>query len=182
LATPLSELKLQNLSWGFLAVVWVLMSAFLLWGRGGVLDLLDVRRQAAALETEVCTLRHENERIEDQIRMLETHPEAYEGPAREMLFRKKKGEIVLYLAAASNPTAEACAVPAAAGEAAPTFDSWLPGSHERPGALHPESSAEPARPPVPAGETPSRAGEHGAAHTGNPFPGEPSAAEADSGR
>ena len=84
-----------------MVLVWLPMAALLVWGRGGILDLIELKSQVRGVEAEVKALQQENERLKDDIRKLQTDPSVYEGPARERFFMKKPGETVLYLPAGS---------------------------------------------------------------------------------
>lgn len=89
--------KRRTVGWGLVVLVWVPMLALIIWGSGGVLDLLQLRREVSDLQDQIETLKKENESLREEVRRLQTDATAYEGPAREMLLRKKKGEVVLYL-------------------------------------------------------------------------------------
>jgi cell division protein FtsB len=73
------------------------MLALLVWGKGGILELLALRRQIQKLEREVRDLREENLRLKGEIKALREEPRLYERPARERYFLKKPGEVILYL-------------------------------------------------------------------------------------
>jgi cell division protein FtsB len=73
------------------------MLALLVWGKGGILELLALRRQIQKLEREVRDLREENLRLKGEIKALREDPRLYERPARERYFLKKPGEVILYL-------------------------------------------------------------------------------------
>ena len=79
------------------------MAALLVWGRGGILDLIELKSQVKGVEAEVRALEQENERLKDDIKRLQTDPSVYEGPARERFFMKKPGETVLYLPKGTAP-------------------------------------------------------------------------------
>jgi cell division protein FtsB len=79
------------------------MAALLVWGRGGILDLVALKSQVRGVEAEAKALEQENERLKSDIQKLQTEPGAYEGPARERFFMKKPGETVLYLPPGSTP-------------------------------------------------------------------------------
>lgn len=87
----------SRLGWFVVALVWLLFGALILWGRGGLFDYLKAREQVRALEAQVKALEEENAALEADIRRLKEHPEVYEAVARERLFMKKPGEIILYL-------------------------------------------------------------------------------------
>jgi cell division protein FtsB len=89
--------ELRTLRLGLLFLVWTAMLALIVWGEGGVLDLLQLKREVANLQAEIDTLRRENGDLKKEIRRFQTDPSVYEGPAREMLLKKKPGEVVLYL-------------------------------------------------------------------------------------
>ncbi|MEW6758352.1 MAG: septum formation initiator family protein [Acidobacteriota bacterium] len=82
------------------------MLALLVWGKGGILELLALRRQIQKLESEVQGLREENLRLKAEIKALRENPQLYERPARERYFFKKPGEVILYL-----PPGEAAPAP-----------------------------------------------------------------------
>jgi cell division protein FtsB len=105
------------------------MAALLIWGPGGVLALMALRRQVQSLQTEIQTLQQENGQLKEEIRKLKTDPDTYEKLARELFFLKKPGEQILYLpptepsqgrspragAAGTVPAAETHPSPPAAG-------------------------------------------------------------------
>jgi cell division protein FtsB len=93
----MTRAEIKTLRWGLIILVWAPMVALIVWGKGGFLDLLQLKREVSNLQAEIDTLRRENDTLRRDILRLQTDPTAYEGPAREMLLRKKKGEIVLYL-------------------------------------------------------------------------------------
>lgn len=151
-----SKLKL---GWGLLLAVWIPMVALLLWGRGGVLDLLRINREVASLEAEIATLESRNEGVREEILLLETDPTAYEGPARQVLQRKKKGEVVLYLPPEGSAPAPPPALPTeiAPPLIEPSPDPAASGTPPAP-QLEPaetaaqpsaEATAEPAETPAP---------------------------------
>jgi cell division protein FtsB len=78
-------------------LVWLPMLALLVWGKGGVVDLFALKKQVRELETEVSHLKAENDRLRLEIQALRTDPSRYESIAREQLFLKKPGEVILYL-------------------------------------------------------------------------------------
>jgi cell division protein FtsB len=88
-----------QLGWTLLVLVWLPMAALLVWGRGGVLDLLALRKEVRALEAQASTLEKQNASLRAQIQKLQTDPSAYEAVARERLFLKKPGERILYIPA-----------------------------------------------------------------------------------
>jgi cell division protein FtsB len=73
------------------------MLAVLIWGRGGVLDLIELKKQVRGLEGEVKALQQQNDALKGDVNRLQSDPTVYEGPARERFFLKKPGEAVLYL-------------------------------------------------------------------------------------
>lgn len=87
----------SRLGWFVVTLVWLLFGALILWGRGGLFDYLKAREQVRALEAQVKALEEENAALEADIRRLRETPEVYEAVARERLFMKKPGEIILYL-------------------------------------------------------------------------------------
>lgn len=89
-----------------MTLVWLPLLALLIWGKGGVLDLVALRRQVRDLQAEVQQLQDQNARLKEQIQTLQSDPSAYEAIARERLFLKKPGEVILYLPpSAGNPPA-----------------------------------------------------------------------------
>ena len=163
-----------TLRWGIVVLVWVPMAALIIWGRGGVLDLFQLRREVANLEAEIETLKRENETLKGEIRRLQTDPSAYEGPARELLLQKKKGEVVLYLppagAVPKTPPTPAKAPGANAPSVAPSANVSEPAAAPasemnaappppvpRPSAnapVPPARASDSASPPVDNGPTP----------------------------
>ncbi len=104
-----------QLGWGLIVLLWLPMLALLVWGKGGIVDLLALRRQVKELEQEVARIREENDALRVQIQKLQSDPSLYEAPARERLFLKKPGEVVVYLPGdAAPPPAKPPADPAAA--------------------------------------------------------------------
>jgi cell division protein FtsB len=143
------------LRWGVLVLVWVPMAALIIWGRGGVLDLFQLRREVANLQAEIDTLKQENEGLRGEIRRLQTDPATYEGPARELLFRKKKGEVVLYLPPAGSapkvPPPPANAPDANAPAVSPPSNALAteaPAPRNAPAANDPPPSPPPANAPA----------------------------------
>ena len=86
-----------QLGWSLIVLVWLPMLAVLIWGRGGVLDLIELKHQVRSLEAEVKALQQNNDGLKGDVNRLQTDPTVYEGPARERFFLKKPGEAVLYL-------------------------------------------------------------------------------------
>lgn len=93
-APPLSAARL---GWFVVALVWLLFGALIIWGRGGLLEYLDAREQVRGLEAQVRALEEENAALEADIKRLKERPELYEAVAREQLYMKKPGEVILYL-------------------------------------------------------------------------------------
>ena len=89
--------KRTQVGWSLVVLVWLPMAALLVWGKGGVLDLIALRKEVKVLQVEVSKLEEENARIRAEIQRLQTDPTAYEALARERFFLKKPGEKVLYL-------------------------------------------------------------------------------------
>ena len=73
------------------------MLALLVWGNGGILDLLAVHRQIIKLQEDVRSLKEGNTLLKKEIKDLKSDPDMYERVARERYFMKKKGEVVVYL-------------------------------------------------------------------------------------
>ena len=92
-----------QLGWSLIVLVWLPMLAVLIWGRGGVLDLIELKHQVRGLEAEVKALQQNNDGLKGDVNRLQTDPSVYEGPARERFFLKKPGEAVLYLPQGSAP-------------------------------------------------------------------------------
>lgn len=93
----------SQIGWSLVVLVWLPMAALLVWGRGGILDLIALRGQVRGVEAEVKALELENGRLKADIQKLQTEPGIYEGPARERFFMKKPGETVLYLPPGAAP-------------------------------------------------------------------------------
>ena len=93
----------RQLGWGLVVLVWLPMLALLVWGRGGVMDLFALKKQVRELESEVSRLKAENDRLRLEIQSLRTDPSQYEAIAREQLFLKKPGEVILYLPGENPP-------------------------------------------------------------------------------
>ena len=102
---PSAPLPTARLGWFIVVLVWLLFGALIVWGRGGLLEYLDAREQVRALELQVKALEAENAALEAEIQRLKVHPELYEAVAREKLFLKKPGEIILYLPREGEPPA-----------------------------------------------------------------------------
>lgn len=96
-----------RIGWFVVAVIWLFMGALIIWGRGGLLEFISARRQVAALQAEVKALEEANAATKAEIAALKAHPELYEKDARERLFMKKPGEVILYLPSDKNPPAAA---------------------------------------------------------------------------
>jgi cell division protein FtsB len=150
----MTRAEIKTLRWGLIILVWAPMLALVVWGKGGFLDLLQMKREVANLQAEIDTLRRENETLRRDILRLQTDPNAYEGPAREMLLRKKKGEIVLYIPpAGGSPKPPAGVVPGAPPAPANSPVANAPPPAPAPAnspltnAGPPVASAEPSPPP-----------------------------------
>ena len=91
-----------QLGWSLVVLVWLPMLALLIWGKGGIVDLMALHKQVRQLQAEVEQLRKDNGRLREEIRRLQTDPSIYEAVARERLFLKKPGEIVVYLPPAQD--------------------------------------------------------------------------------
>ena len=91
-----------QLGWSLVVLVWLPMLALLIWGKGGIVDLMALHKQVRQLQTEVEKLRQDNDRLREEIRKLQADPSQYEAVARERLFLKKPGEIVVYLPPSAN--------------------------------------------------------------------------------
>ena len=94
-----------RIGWFVVAVIWIFMGALIVWGRGGLLELISARRQVAALQAEVKALQEANEATKAAIAGLKSNPALYEKEAREKLFMKKPGEVILYLPEKKAPAA-----------------------------------------------------------------------------
>ena len=86
-----------QIGWSLIVVVWLPMLALLVWGKGGLLDLVAMRRQVRDLQGEVRALEKQNAQLRDEIDRLKKDPALYEPLARERYFMKKPGEVILYL-------------------------------------------------------------------------------------
>ncbi len=92
-----SKTSPAQVGWSLVVLVWLPMAALLVWGRGGILDLMALRKEVQQLQTEATALEQENARIRAEIQKLQTDPSTYEALARERFFLKKPGERVLYI-------------------------------------------------------------------------------------
>lgn len=61
------------------------------------MDFVKARREIHDLQKQIQTLQQENNALKTEIHQLKTDPKAYERPARNQLFLKKPGEIILRL-------------------------------------------------------------------------------------
>jgi len=93
----------SQLALTLIVLVWLPMAALLVWGRGGILDVLALRREVRLLQGEVAKLEAENARIRSEIQRLQTDPSVYEAIARERFFLKKPGERILYVPEGQAP-------------------------------------------------------------------------------
>lgn len=89
----------SRLGWFVIALVWLVFGALFLWGRGGLFDYLQAKKQLEALQAQAEALEAENAALVAEMKDLSESPEAYEAAARERLFLKKPGEVILYLPA-----------------------------------------------------------------------------------
>ncbi len=74
-------------------------------GDTGLLQVWRHRRQAAAVEREIRTLRADNESLRAEIRSLRTDPRAIEPIAREELGYAAEGEVVILFPRLERPGA-----------------------------------------------------------------------------
>ncbi len=96
-----------QIGWSLIVVVWLPMLALLVWGKGGLLDLVAMRRQVRDLQNEVRTLEKQNAQLREEIGQLKKDPSLYEPLARERYFMKKPGEVILYLPPEPQPAGTA---------------------------------------------------------------------------
>jgi cell division protein FtsB len=89
--------KRAQIGWSLIVLVWLPMLAILVWGRGGILDLVAIRREIRDLESQVESLKDENGRLKAEVQRLARDPDLYERVARERFFYKKPGELIIYL-------------------------------------------------------------------------------------
>ncbi len=94
-----------QIGWSLIVIVWLPMLALLVWGKGGLLDLVAMRRQVRDLQEEVRSLEKQNAQLKDEIHRLKKDPGLYEPLARERYFMKKPGEVILYLPPKPDPAA-----------------------------------------------------------------------------
>jgi cell division protein FtsB len=66
----------------------------ILGGSQGLLALVLSQREKANLREEIEALEQENRRLQQQVALLESRPEAYEKTARERLLLMRPGEII----------------------------------------------------------------------------------------
>ena len=78
-------------------IAWVLVGIAAVWGKGGIHDIMTARQKAQELANELKQLEKVNLELKKEIDTLRTSSEIYEIPAREKLYLKKPGEIVVYL-------------------------------------------------------------------------------------
>ncbi len=78
-------------------LVWIIVGLALVWGKGGIHEILKAKEKEIQLKNELNNIKKENIKLQKEIHILKTSPEAYEVYAREKLFMKKPGEIVIYL-------------------------------------------------------------------------------------
>jgi cell division protein FtsB len=107
-----------QLGWSLIVLVWLPMLAVLIWGRGGVLDLIELKKQVRGLEAEVQALEQERDALRAEVTRLQADPTLYERPARERFFLKKPGEAVLYLPQSGQPAPPAAPKGSGPAEAA----------------------------------------------------------------
>lgn len=122
------------LGWTLIVLVWLPMAALLVWGKGGVLDLVALRKEVRKLQEDVSGLERENARIRAEIQKLQTEPSAYEAVARERFFLKKPGERVLYIP----------------GDGVPSQGDTVPGTSASPAPAPTPAPAPPSPAPPPA--------------------------------
>ncbi len=134
----------SQLGWTLIVLVWLPMAALLVWGRGGILDVLALRKEVRLLQEQVGKLEEENARIRSEIQRLQTDPNVYEGIARERFFLKKPGERVLYIPGGAQAAPPQTPAPAAPSN--PTPSSAPPTAGPTPGA---QDAPAPAPQPPP---------------------------------
>ncbi len=78
-----------------LACLFLVMAVTSVFGKKGVMDILQARQKLAKLDAEIRSLDQEKARLETEIRALETNPRAVEKEARDKLWLIKPGEKVL---------------------------------------------------------------------------------------
>ena len=152
----MSDLKKVTLGGSLLICFWVPMVALIIWGKGGVLDLLEIRQEVANLEAEIKTLQKGNQLLAEDVKRFETDPSAYEGPARHLLLKKKAGEIVLYLpqdggASVKKEPLKAGQEPEKAVSPPPVKSPQVPPA-EKGSTAATEPAAQPSRPASQPGE------------------------------
>jgi cell division protein FtsB len=131
----------SQLGWTLIVLVWLPMAALLVWGRGGILDVIALRKEVRLLQGEVSRLEEENAKIRSEIQRLQTDPSVYEAIARERFFLKKPGERVLYL------PGEAALPPAGAPGPVSTTSAPATPPGDRPD--EPQAAPDPAPQPPP---------------------------------
>ena len=105
-----------RIGWFVVAVIWLFMGALIIWGRGGLLEFISARRQVAALQAQVQALQDANATTKAAIAALKANPALYEKEAREKLFMKKPGEVILYLPDKGAPVPPAGDISQSGGE------------------------------------------------------------------
>lgn len=78
-------------------LVWLIVGFAIIWGKGGISDIIDAQKKESELKREISEIENEIEKLKSEIEKLKTSPQIYEIPAREKLFMKKKGEYVIYI-------------------------------------------------------------------------------------
>jgi cell division protein FtsB len=87
-----------------ISIVWIVVGCAAIWGKGGIHDIFLARQKAGELADELKQLEKETAELKKEIETLNTSADVYEIPAREKLFMKKPGEVVIYLPPDDNST------------------------------------------------------------------------------
>lgn len=90
------QIREQLTRWSLLVAVAALaVAGYTVFGHQGWMDLQELRRERAELETRVRELREENEQLRQRLERLESNPEYLEWLARDRLGMVKPNERVV---------------------------------------------------------------------------------------
>lgn len=75
-----------------------------LFGANGMLAYHEKKKASRALDAEIESLQHENDRLQKEIESLKSDPKAIEREAREQLRYARPGEVIYTLPRGTEPT------------------------------------------------------------------------------
>ncbi len=78
-------------------LVWIIVSLAVMWGEGGINDIVNAQKKEDDLKSETMKIEDDIKNLQKEIEELKTSSSKYEIIAREKLYMKKKGEIVVYV-------------------------------------------------------------------------------------